>query len=396
MAKSTKETIDEEVILDSKGASTKDKTSEAKALEEELERKAARQKAFLKDIKSINRSLQGKDKDSVKDTVIATIPDFGTEADVERFSSGSLVLDSISGGGFPKGRIIEIYGPEASGKTSIALNGIANIQREGGNAVFIDAEQALDTKYAQILGVDLDRLALAQVSVAEEALQLCFNLASTGSTDLIVVDSVAALVPKAEYEGGMDKQQVGLMARVMSKGLRMLTPICAKNNVTIIFLNQIREKVGVMFGNPETTPGGKALKFAASQRIEIRRKGQEKADNEIIGTLVRMKMVKNKVAPPFKEGLTVLTFAQGINRPGELLAVGEEKGVLTKKGNSYFFDPKGVEVDLPEDQPATMVDDLIRLGSKKADALESLERNEALYKLASKALAKYIAEEVGV
>ena len=183
------------------------------------------------------------------------------------------------------------------------------------------------------------------------------------------------------------------MARIMSKGLRVLTPICAKNNVTIIFLNQIREKVGVMFGNPETTPGGKALKFFASQRIEIRKKTQEKVDNEIIGTVVKMKMVKNKVAAPFKEGLTVLTFLHGINRPAELLVVGEEKGILFKQGNSYFYDPKGKEITLADDQPAVVSDNLIKLGSKKADALTSLENNKELYEAISETLSEYIANE---
>ena len=391
MATAKDETIKEVEDTKAKGKKSSTKADEAKELSEALAQKAERQKAFFKDIKKVNAAIQKKSGDT--DTVIATISDFGVGASVKRFSSGSLVLDSISGGGFPKGRVIEIYGPEASGKTSIALNGIANIQREGGNAVFIDAEQALDTNYAKILGVNVDNLALAQISVAEDALQLCVDLASAGNTDLIVVDSVAALVPKAEAEGGMDKQQVGLMARIMSKGLRVLTPICAKNNVTIIFLNQIREKVGVMFGNPETTPGGKALKFFASQRIEIRKKTQEKVDNEIIGTVVKMKMVKNKVAAPFKEGLTVLTFLHGINRPAELLVVGEEKGILFKQGNSYFYDPKGKEIPLADDQPAVVSDNLIKLGSKKADALTSLENNKELYEAISETLSEYIANE---
>lgn len=391
MATAKDETIKEVEDTKVKGKKNSTKADEAKELSEALAQKAERKKAFFKDIKKVNAAIQKKSGDT--DTVIATISDFGVGASVKRFSSGSLVLDSISGGGFPKGRVIEIYGPEASGKTSIALNGIANIQREGGNAVFIDAEQALDTNYAKILGVNVDNLALAQISVAEDALQLCVDLASAGNTDLIVVDSVAALVPKAEAEGGMDKQQVGLMARIMSKGLRVLTPICAKNNVTIIFLNQIREKVGVMFGNPETTPGGKALKFFASQRIEIRKKTQEKVDNEIIGTVVKMKMVKNKVAAPFKEGLTVLTFLHGINRPAELLVVGEEKGILFKQGNSYFYDPKGKEIPLADDQPAVVSDNLIKLGSKKADALTSLENNKELYEAISETLSEYIANE---
>ncbi len=361
------------------------------AKEEKAKRIKERKAAFLKDISSINKDLMK--KNGTDDIVISPISKFDGTADVKRFSSGSVVLDSISGGGFPKGRIIEIYGPEASGKTSIALNAIANVQKEGGNAVFVDAEQALDLNYASVLGVNVDDLVLAQVSVAEDALQLCANLAASGNTDLIVVDSVAALVPRQEAEGDMDKQQVGLMARVMSKGLRVLTPLCAKNKVTIIFLNQIREKVGVMFGNPETTPGGKALKFFASQRIEIRRKGQEKDGTEIIGTVVRMKMVKNKVAAPFKEGLTVLTFAHGINRPAEISVVGGEMGIIINEGRSYYYEPKG-EIKLTGDISTIEKDTgRIKIAGSKSNLIKALEEEKELYQAIANDVSNVIKEE---
>lgn len=365
----------------------------AKDLKKAKDERIAKRKAeFLKEVKKIN--AEAMKKSDVEDTVIAPISTFGGTANVKRFSSGSLVLDSISGGGFPHGRIIEIYGPESSGKTSIALNAIANVQREGGNAVFVDAEQALDTNYASVLGVDVSDLVLAQVSIAEDALQLCVNLAKSGTTDLIVVDSVAALVPKQEAEGDMDKQQVGLMARIMSKALRVLTPLCAKNNCTVIFLNQIREKVGVMFGNPETTPGGKALKFFASQRIEIRRKGQETEGKEVIGTTVRMKMVKNKVAPPFKEGLTVLTFAHGINRPAEMLVIGDEKGIIEKEGRSYYFTPRdGEDITLTGDISSKEDDGRIKIATSKGDAVTALGAEPELFEAVARAVAKSIDED---
>lgn len=379
---------------------TKEKVTKGKdtvANDEALELKKAkdanvlaRKKEFLKEVKRINAAAMK--KADIEDTVISPIKDFGGSANVKRFSSGSLVLDSISGGGLPKGRIIEIYGPEASGKTSIALTAIANIQREGGNAVFVDAEQALDTNYASVLGVEIDELVLAQVSVAEDVLQMCVDLAKSGLTDLIVVDSVAALVPRQEAEGEIEKVQVGLMARIMSKALRVLTPICAKNEVTIIFLNQIREKVGVMFGNPETTPGGKALKFFASQRIEIRRKGTEKEGKEVIGTVVRMKMVKNKVAAPFKEGLTVLTFAHGINRPAEMLVIGEEMGIILKEGRSLYFTPD-VDINLVGDISSMEEDGRVKIATSKADAVTALSKEPELFESIVRAVSAQIDDQ---
>lgn len=351
----------------------------------------ARHKRFLDVMKTVDKNNREKGMD---EPLISTI-DGLSAVEVERFSSGSLVLDSITGGGFPRRRIIEIYGPESSGKTSIALNAIANVQREGGNAVFVDAEQALDTRYAQTLGVDLERLGIAQISIAETALQVCAELAKSGEVDLIVVDSVASLSPKAEAEGDLEKAQVAILARLMSKALRVLVPACAKNDCTIIFLNQIREKVGIVFGNPETTPGGKALKFYASQRIEIRRKGQEKEGDKVIGTTVRMKVVKNKVAPPFKEGLTVLTFAHGINRPAEMLVVGEEMGIIEPVKRSFFYTPKK-DIKLVGDI-SSMEDGRIKIASSKGAAVEALGIETELYNaIAEEVQARIAAQREGV
>lgn len=326
-------------------------------------------------LKTMDKNLR-KAKD-IDDVQIGLVTQMENKA-VEKFSTGSLVLDNVIGGGFPKGRIIEIYGPESSGKTSIALNAIANIQREGGNAVFIDAEQALDINYAKTLGVNLNELALAQESIAENALDLCYTLADSGTVDLIVLDSVALLVPQVELEADMEKQQVGLLARLMSKALRRLTPVCAKNNCTIIFLNQIREKVGVMFGNPETTPGGRALKFAASVRIEIRKKGTEKDGSDIIGTVVKFKGVKNKVAPPFKEGETILTFAHGINRPAEMVLEGHNMGILEKIGNTYYY-PFEEGMKFKDETLVPNSDGLIKLGGSQKVAIKTLAENPDLY-----------------
>lgn len=348
---------------------------------------ALRKKNFFNTLKSIDKKMR-KDKDS--DAVISTIDNL--QAEVKRFSTGSLVLDSITGGGMPHGRIIEVYGPEASGKTSIALNAIANVQREGGTAVFVDAEQALDTNYAKTLGVNLEELGLAQESIAENVLQMCADLADSGNVDLIVVDSVAALTPRQEAEGEIEKVQVALLARVMSKALRILLKKCASNNCTIIFLNQIREKVGVMFGNPETTPGGKALKFYASQRIEIRRKGQEKDGKEIIGTTVRMKVVKNKVAAPFKEGLTVLTFAHGINRPAEMIVVGDELNILKVDGRSYFYETTK-PIKLNKDSNVIKDGNVYKIGNSKGNAVDNLSAEPDLFKVISQDVMDKLAEE---
>jgi recombination protein RecA len=254
---------------------------------------------------------------------------------VETSSSGSMVVDSILGGGLVRGRVHEIYGPEASGKTSLALTAIANIQRNGGNAMFIDAEHALDPRYARVLGVDTDRLAIASPSYAEQALNIMNSAIESGVVDIVVLDSVAALVPKKELEGDMEQNTVGLMARTMGQALRKITPMASKTKTIVIFINQTREKVGVFFGSPETTPGGKALKFYASQRIRISRVGQLKEGSKIIGNKVKVKCVKNKIAPPYGEGETVITFNHGIHQEAELLILATDLGYIVDSRKSF-------------------------------------------------------------
>lgn len=257
---------------------------------------------------------------------------------VEAFSSGSLSLDIALGiGGFPRGRICEIYGPESSGKTTLALSTVAEVQRAGGTVVYIDAEHALDVNYAKRLGVDTSKLLVSQPDCGEQALDICEALVSSNSVDLVVVDSVAALVPRAEIDGEMEDQQPGLQARLMSKALRKLTAITAKSNTTIIFINQIRMKIGVMFGSPETTTGGNALKFYASVRLDVRRIGSIKDQNDVTGNRVRVKVVKNKVAAPFREAEFDIIFNEGVSLLGEIIDLGADKGVVDKAGAWFSF-----------------------------------------------------------
>ncbi len=259
--------------------------------------------------------------------------------DVDVIPTGSILLDQALGvGGYPKGRIVEIYGPESSGKTTLALEAIAQAQLKGGRAAFIDAEHAIDPEYAAKLGVDIDELILSQPDSGEQALEICEMLASSGAIDIIVVDSVAALVPQAELDGVMSDNQVGLQARLMSKGMRKIAGILNRTGTVVIFINQLREKVGVIYGNPETTTGGRALKFYASIRIDIRRAEAIKSGSDIVGNSVKVKIVKNKVAPPFKSCTIDMLFGQGISRTGELLDLGEEYGLLKKSGNWYEID----------------------------------------------------------
>ena len=259
--------------------------------------------------------------------------------DVDVIPTGSILLDQALGvGGYPKGRIVEIYGPESSGKTTLALEAIAQAQLKGGRAAFIDAEHAIDPEYAPKLGVDIDELILSQPDSGEQALEICEMLASSGAIDIIVVDSVAALVPQAELDGVMSDNQVGLQARLMSKGMRKIAGILNKTGTVVIFINQLREKVGVIYGNPETTTGGRALKFYASIRIDIRRAEAIKSGSDIVGNSVKVKIVKNKVAPPFKSCTIDMIFGQGISRTGELLDLGEEYNLLKKSGNWYEID----------------------------------------------------------
>ena len=258
---------------------------------------------------------------------------------VDVIPTGSILLDHALGvGGFPKGRIIEVFGPESSGKTTLALEAIAQAQMKGGRAAFIDAEHAIDPDYAAKLGVNIDELILSQPDSGEQALEICEMLAESGAMDLIVVDSVAALVPQAELDGVMSDNQVGLQARLMSKGMRKIAGVLSRSGTVVIFINQLREKVGVMYGNPETTTGGRALKFYATIRIDIRRAEAIKSGSDIIGNTVKVKIVKNKVAPPFKSCVIDLLYGEGFSKYGELLDMGEEFKLVRKTGNWFEID----------------------------------------------------------
>lgn len=284
----------------------------------------------------------------IKEAIDKIEKQFGIEAvmllgqkqnmDVDIFSSGSFVIDYLLGiGGYPKGRIIEIFGPESSGKTTLSLHAIAEIQKAGGIAAFIDAEHAIDPKYAKNLGVDINNLILSQPDSGEQALEIVDTLVKSGTIDLIIVDSVAALVPEAELAGEMKDQTIGAQARLMSKALRKITGSLNKTHTTIIFLNQIREKIGIIFGNPEVTPGGRALKFSSSIRMEIRRISSIGTGSDITGNNVRIKIVKNKLSPPFKVGTTEIIFSQGISKESEVVELAEKFGIIQRKGAWYSY-----------------------------------------------------------
>ncbi len=291
---------------------------------------------------------------------------------IEVIPSGSLSLDLALGiGGFPRGRVMEIYGPESSGKTTLALHAIAEAQKRGGTCAFIDAEHALDPIYARKLGVDVDNLLISQPDAGEQALEICDTLVRSGAIDVVVIDSVAALVPRAELEGEMGDTHVGLHARLMSQALRKLTGSVSRSNTMLIFLNQIRLKIGVMFGNPETTTGGNALKFYASVRMEIRRIGSLKDRENVVGNSTRVKVVKNKLAPPFREVEFDIMFGEGISKVGELLDLGVKAGVVEKSGAWFSYDSQRIG------QGRENAKTFLREHKEMADALERRIREHA-------------------
>jgi recombination protein RecA len=287
--------------------------------------------------KALNLAIAQIEKSCGKGSIMRMGPD-APRVRVEAISTGAINLDAAIGvGGIPRGRVTEIYGPESSGKTTLCLHVVANAQRTGGIAAFIDAEHALDMDYAKKLGVDLENLLISQPDTGEQALEICEVLVRSGAVDVVVIDSVAALVPKAEIEGEMGDSFMGLQARLMSQALRKLTGAIARSKTSVVFINQLREKIGVMFGNPETTTGGKALKFYASVRLDIRRIGPVKEKEDVIGSHVRVKVVKNKVAPPFKQAEFDIMYAEGISHTSLLVDIGAESGIIEKSGAWYSY-----------------------------------------------------------
>ncbi len=314
--------------------------------------------------KALQLVLDKMDKTYGKGTVMR-MGDHAVDEGIGVIPSGSLGLDIALGiGGYPRGRVIEIYGPESSGKTTLTLHAIAEAQKAGGIAAFIDAEHAFDRFYAEKLGIDVENLIISQPDNGEQALEIADNLIRSGAIDIIVIDSVAALTPKAEIEGEMGDSKMGLQARLMSQALRKLTATISKTKCTAIFINQLREKIGIMFGNPETTTGGNALKFYSSVRLDIRRVSQIKTGDEATGNHVRVKVVKNKVAPPFRMAEFDIMFGEGISKVGEILDIGVEKGIVQKSGSWYSYG------DTKLGQGRDAVKDLLKDNPELAEELE--------------------------
>lgn len=324
-----------------------------------------------KDIKDKNKALEQVMADIEKQFGKGAIMKLGGEEhmEIDVTSSGSITLDIALGvGGFPKGRIIEIYGPESSGKTTFALQAIAEVQKEGGRAAFIDAEHALDPVYAKALGVNINELLLSQPDTGEQALEICEALVRSEAVNIVVIDSVAALVPQAEIDGEMGDSHVGLQARLMSQALRKLSGTINKTKTTAIFINQLREKVGVLFGNPETTPGGRALKFYSSVRLEIRRSEQIKNGTDVIGNKTNVKVVKNKMAPPFKNCVVDIMYGEGVSKEGELVDLASEAKIIEKSGAWYSYNGEKLG------QGKENVKELFKTNTKLRDEIEKKVR----------------------
>lgn len=337
-----------------------------------------------KEIKETKEEKQAKNTermDNIQTAVDAIEKQFGKGAimklgeankiNVETISTGSLSLDLALGGGVPKGRIIEVYGPESSGKTTLAYHVVAEAQKNGGIAAFIDAEHALDPEYAQNIGVDIDKLLISQPDTGEQALEIAETLVRSNSIDVLVIDSVAALVPRAEIEGDMGDSHMGLQARLMSQALRKMTGAISRSNTVVIFINQIRMKIGVMFGNPETTSGGQALKFFSSVRMDIRRSEQLKDGDSVIGNRVKVKIVKNKVAPPFRTAEFDIMYNEGISKQGEIVDLGVKHGIVSKSGAWYEYNEQKIG------QGREAAKQYLRDNVKISDEIEKAVRNIA-------------------